>query len=427
MKSMSRMRKAVKTYQQGGSYAWLVWGLTVIFTIWLYVLQTGYAIYSPALQQGMGLRISQVGFCASIYPFTSAIIQLFSGAMMDRMGPRKTIVPSAFCATIGIILFANAASFWQLVAAQALMAVGASFGFVGAGYISSVWFPPVHFGLMFGLVQVFVSFSSAFGQKAVDWIMKLLDWRELLSSLSVWGVAISICLFIFMRMPKPMPKQDIQLLSLSCKILKDAAYVLCHRDVVLSCICGGIIYGYVWALGVTWLPKIVSSHGVAMNVSNIACSAMWLGVALGSLVIDRIWYIVGSGRNVLLVGLIFQAITLGMIYFLSLSPVLYIVIACLFGMSNSVHMIIYTIGKQTVELQYAGTVLSLINSIMFFMCGLFTAFLGVLLEGSAQQLSDYQHGSWPFWVTMAIATGLVMLYGRKDYRERSDCSVMMVE
>jgi hypothetical protein len=78
------------------------------------------------------------------------------------MGARRILVPAILLVSIGVFIFANAKDFGMLLMSQALIALGACTGFVGAGYIGGKWFGMAKFSFMFGLVQFAASLLSAF-------------------------------------------------------------------------------------------------------------------------------------------------------------------------------------------------------------------------------------------------------------------------
>jgi hypothetical protein len=78
------------------------------------------------------------------------------------MGARRILVPAILLVSIGVFIFANAKDFGMLLMSQALIALGACTGFVGAGYIGGKWFGMAKFSFMFGLVQFAASLFSAF-------------------------------------------------------------------------------------------------------------------------------------------------------------------------------------------------------------------------------------------------------------------------
>jgi MFS family permease len=75
----------------GGAMGWWVWTLAVLFVVYLFSFQTGYSIVNPAVQQDVGLSISQVSTIAAVYTWAFAICQFFGGALLDRLGARNVL------------------------------------------------------------------------------------------------------------------------------------------------------------------------------------------------------------------------------------------------------------------------------------------------------------------------------------------------
>ena len=155
----------------GGPMAWWVWALAVIFVVYLFSFQTGYAIVNSSVQQDIGLTVAQVGTIAAVYTWAFAICQFFGGALLDRLGSRKVLPISIALVTLGIFVFANANSFAMLLLSQVIIALGSCTGFVGAGYIGGKWFGMAKFSFMFGLVQVVAALTSAFSQNLIGFAL----------------------------------------------------------------------------------------------------------------------------------------------------------------------------------------------------------------------------------------------------------------
>ncbi|MCW3480218.1 MFS transporter [Neisseriaceae bacterium JH1-16] len=60
----------------------------------LFNVQTGYAILNSRVSSDIGLSIEQIGMIAAVYSWVFVIAQLFSGALPDRLGSRKVLLPS---------------------------------------------------------------------------------------------------------------------------------------------------------------------------------------------------------------------------------------------------------------------------------------------------------------------------------------------
>src|SRR5512139_494905 len=160
----------------GVGRAWLVWCLAVLFVIYYFSFQTGYAIVNSRVQEDVGLNVSQVAAVAAVYTWLFALCQFFSGALLDRLGAGKIIPVCIALVTAGIFIFANATSYPMLLLSQLVIAIGACSGFVGAGYVGGQWFGMAKFSFMFGLVQFAASFFSAFNQALLSLALASVQW-----------------------------------------------------------------------------------------------------------------------------------------------------------------------------------------------------------------------------------------------------------
>src|SRR5512137_560647 len=126
--------------QLGGAQGWWVWSLAVTFVVFLFSVQTGFAIVNSSVQKAMGLTVTQVATIAATYTWVFALFQFYGGALLDQLGSRKVLPASIALVTLGVFLFANATSFEMLLLSQAVLAIGSCTGFVGAGYLGGQWF-----------------------------------------------------------------------------------------------------------------------------------------------------------------------------------------------------------------------------------------------------------------------------------------------
>ena len=102
----------------GGPEAWLIWVLATTFVVWLFAIQTGYAVVSPEIQKSAGLSLEQIGLAAYIYTWVFAVVQFFSGALLDRFGSRPLLAIAVGFVTVGAFLYAGTTDFAVLALAQ---------------------------------------------------------------------------------------------------------------------------------------------------------------------------------------------------------------------------------------------------------------------------------------------------------------------
>jgi amino acid permease len=55
----------------------------------------------------------------------------------------------------------------------------------------------------------------------------------------------------------------------------------------LSGLVGAALFGTMLAAGVVWMPKLLQVHGLSPTVGTLGASLLWLGLAVGSVVLVR--------------------------------------------------------------------------------------------------------------------------------------------
>lgn len=89
------------------------------------------ALWAPILvifqMQEVGLSLTQVMVGESIFAATIVLFEVPSGVFADRVGRKRTLLAGSVFIIIGIIIFAFAASFAQIIASQVFFGIGIAF------------------------------------------------------------------------------------------------------------------------------------------------------------------------------------------------------------------------------------------------------------------------------------------------------------
>jgi MFS family permease len=78
----------------------------------------------PLVFAGAGLNLAQVGVLSAIYPATSGILQLVTGALSDRLGRKPLVVYGMWLQAAGIAVIALAESFGGFAAGAVALGIG---------------------------------------------------------------------------------------------------------------------------------------------------------------------------------------------------------------------------------------------------------------------------------------------------------------
>ena len=400
----------------GGPEAWLVWVLATTFVVWLFAIQTGYAVVSPDIQETANLTIAQIGLAASVYTWVFAIVQFFSGALLDRFGSRPLMAIAVAFVAGGAFLYAGTTNFGTLAAAQAILAIGSSFGFVGAGYLGGKWFDAAKYGLMFGLVQTFASLGSAVGQPLILAALAHLDWQQLLVAFGAFGVLLVLLFVFFVRNPAPAPLAPGQSPSAAPRgnviggILRDLGSSFANVRVVLSSVLAGASFGAMLAVGTLWGPRIMEAHGAETDFATILTALAWLGLAVGAPIVNIVSDRWRSRKWPAFIGLLLQAIAVALVIYLPAEGKgAALVLMFAIGFFAGAHMLGFTIAGEAVPGSLIGSASAIVNGVCFIIGGLLTSVPSALLP-ETPTLADFQAALWllPAVVVVGALAALVM-------------------
>ena len=372
------------TVKLGGPYAWFVWGLTVAFVVYLFSFQTGYSIVNPDIQKDIGLTVGQVGTIAAAYTWAFAICQLFSGALLDRLGARKVIAPAIAFVVLGIFAFAHASNYAELLGAQLVLAFGACAGFVGAGYVGGHWFGMTKFSFMFGLVQFAASLFSTFSQNLFGFALHHLDWRDLLNVIAGCGLVLFVLGVAFIRDPTPIagPALSSGVVSFFRKVLGSILEVAKIPHVWLAAVWGAMVFGAMLAAGVVWAPKLLVVRGVSEHTSNFAASLLWLGLAIGCLIVPKWSDVIRRRKLPIAAGIAVQLVAMiAMLYLPTIDSAVALALCFLYGVGAAAHMLAFSTAADVVPQRLIGTSASIVNGVMFLVSGVLIAVPGEIVAG----------------------------------------------
>ncbi|HZP68537.1 MAG TPA: MFS transporter [Pseudolabrys sp.] len=406
----------------GGPRAWLVWAIAVAFVVYYFSFQTGYAIVNSSVQKDLGLSIAQVGLIAAIYTWVFALCQFMSGPLLDRLGARKVLLPAILLVTLGIFVFANAGNFEMLLLSQALIAIGACTGFVGAGYVGGMWFGWAKFSFMFGLVQFAASLFSAFNQNLLNWSLTVFPWHQLFNVGGTLGIVLLLAAVLYLRDPAPVEAPAGQSLGSFLGTVRQSFMTVARLPHIwMAAAFGSLCFGVMLGLGVVWGPKLLMARGIDAATANTAASFLWLGLAAGCFVAPWISDNLQRRKLPILIGIAIQIVTLTLLLYLKpIGPAFDVLLCFLFGFGNSAHMLAFSTAADVVEPKNIGTSAAIVNGIMFILGGIMISRPGVRIglgieEGIApSSLEMAQFAARPLQIGVCVAF-VIALIMRETY------------
>ncbi|MCB1509468.1 MAG: MFS transporter, partial [Hyphomicrobiaceae bacterium] len=141
-------------------------------------LRGSLGILGPSLTTEMQLTPAMLSAVASSFFFAYAAMQIPTGMLLDRFGPRKTLAALLLFTALGAGIFAISRSASELIAARVLMGIGCAGIFTGAFYVLNRWVEPQHVVTQSGLLNSIASIGGLCATTPLAALIGLIGWRE---------------------------------------------------------------------------------------------------------------------------------------------------------------------------------------------------------------------------------------------------------
>ncbi len=177
----------------------LVAALVAIYAISQF-LRNSIGVIANDLARELDLSATQTGLLSSAFFLAFAAVQIPIGILIDRYGPKRTMLATSVLTVAGTVLFALAPSASWLIAARALMGLGCSTFFMAPLVIYARRFPPERFAALTSLQMGLANTGTLAATAPLAAAVAVFGWRA--SFLAVAALTVVIAFFVVCIVPK---------------------------------------------------------------------------------------------------------------------------------------------------------------------------------------------------------------------------------
>ncbi len=411
--------------------AWLVWGLGALLYLMGFFQRVAPAVMTAELMGDFGISAAGLGNLSAFYFYSYVAMQIPTGVLADRWGPRRLLAAGAFVAGLGTLLFALADDIIWAGAGRLLIGGSVAVAFVGLLKVAGNWFPPRLFALVSGLALFCGIVGAVFAGPPLRLLMSMYSWRSIIAGSAVFTFIICAAIWFYVRdTPREKGYADFQQPGTSPTgnsqpgIFGGIVEVFRYPNTWLLCVIPGGSVGCVLTFSGLWgVPYLATHHHLTTTGASVLSSALMVAWAVGGPTFG--WFSDRFGRRKPLYLLGFGLSLAGWagIIFLNDLPIpLLAGLLVLTGFCSGCMIISFAYVKESVPLNLAGTVSGVVN--MGVMMGpmilqpavgwiLDRNWQGLMVDGvRVYPLSAYQAG---FSLMLAwLALGFVLLFFTRE-------------
>ncbi len=374
-----------------------------------YVLSQFYraclAVLTPKLAHEFGVEPEAFAPASATFFLVFALMQFPVGAMLGRVGPRRTAgaIMAAGCLA-GLAAFSQATAPWHVTLAMGLIGIGCSPIYMASLYIYARTMAPERFAFLSSVLLGVGALGNLVSAAPLSWAIENFGWRETVIGLAAVSGLGALAIWTLVRDPPP-AQGPAPGLSGFLEVLKiKALWPMIPLFLVSYAVPAGI--RGLWAG-----PYLNEVFGLSGDALGMAILVMAAAMTVGSFAYAPLDRLVGSQKGVVLPGAAITAILCGLLAAmversLTASVILLSLIGMM-GLSFGVHL---GHGRRFLPDHLIGQGVTLMNFFSIGGLGLAQALTGAL----ATQLRPVApppvvYGAL-FWAYAAALSGATLIY-----------------
>jgi MFS family permease len=334
---------------------------------------------------------TSIGILSSLYFFTYAAMQIPTGFLIDRYGPRRILTFFCLIATIGTLLFAISPNFLIIMIGRTFIGIGVSVAFLSTVRLVASWFERRSFASLTGVLTSTGTIGGMFATTPLALMVIYYGWRSSFALISVLTLILAILIWFIIRdAPKKAALSINKSLNLAHidKIRKNSfsgiRLAFRNRDFLLITFPTLFFFGSFFGFQGLWgVPYVMQFHGI----EKVEASAIIMMISIGFCIGGPIWGLISdrvvfSRKIAYLYGAILYSCTWGLLILpINFFPNLFLsfiffLMGFFFGvMPSSIAMV-----KELFPLRNMGTTTGIANAFPFIGAALFQIFLGLFLD-----------------------------------------------
>ena len=367
---------------------WLFWGILAGVFLLVNVYRLSTAVITDQLMAAFLISGTQLGTLHAAFFWIYAAMQIPTGVLADRVGPRITAAIGACVMSLGGIWFALAGSFAPAFAARTLIGLGGSVIFVSILKFCANWFRAEEFATVSGLSFAISGVGGVLATTPLAIVVDTTGWRTTLAGLGVFGLVLAVCTLLFVRdsprragLPEieGVPERQTPDLGAVGGHIKNVLADRVTWVVSLMLFCGSGLN--LTLFGLWGIPYVVQTYGTSVAYASLFTLVGSVGVMVGPPAIGWLSDRIGRRTELMILGGVGYTVALGTIALVGDPPlpvvaIAYFLVGALFGG----FVLSYTITKERHPPSASGVATGTINGAAFLGAAALPAIMGFALD-----------------------------------------------
>jgi sugar phosphate permease len=393
------------------------------------------AVITGELSREFGLSATALGNLSAFYFYGYVAVQIPTGLLADRWGPRRVLAAGALSTALGTLLFALAPSLEYANAGRLAIGAAAGVAFVAMLKLATHWMPASGFAFAGALALFVGTLGATMAGAPLRIAVDSFGWRPVMVASAALTALVAVAIWLVVRDDPAERGYESHFANDTHgagapSIAAQLREVFRYRNTWAMLVVPGALSGIVLAFAGLWgVPFLVSQYGFTPRGAATVTSAMLITWAIGGLVFAAISQRMGRRRRPIVAGLVVMAVLWSVVVFapgLPRAALVAVLMATAFAAGAA--MLNFPLAKESVPARLAGTVSGIANMGMMLGGMLTQPLVGVILDrhwhgAMAGGVRVYEPDAWRAgfglmlaWAALAL---VVLFFVREDHASRA--------
>lgn len=356
-----------------------MWGLAAALYLIAFYQRVAPAVITKELSAAFGLSAASLGNLSAFYFYGYVAVQIPTGLLADRFGPRRVLSVGAVATAIGTLLFALAPGVALANAGRFAIGSAAGVAFVSMLKLASHWMPSRQFAFVSGVALFAGVVGATLAGAPLRIAVDAFGWREVMVASAVITFAAAVAIWLVVR-DDPSERGFASYLPRDTRAPRPASMlaqvreVLAYRNTWLLLVIPGAFSGIILTFPGLWgVPFLVTHYGFSTREAATLASAMLVVWSASSMVYGPLSQRMGRRKPVYAAGLVAISALWAIVVFVPGMPrAMLVAVLLAVSVAAGSFIVNFAFAKESVPAHLAGTVSGMAN-------------MGVMLGGMLMQ------------------------------------------
>ena len=356
--------------------SYLMWLFPLSFFTFQFILRLWPGLMMQPIMEQFSIDASHFGLLTALYYYGYAGMQIPVAIMLDKFSAKHIIGIFALVCGLATIAFTYTDNWYVACISRFLVGAGSAVGFLGVSKVISDWFPKDNYAKMVGYSFTIGLMGAIYGGKPISILIENYSWKKVAFALALVSILIGVGTYLFLRSTdKQENEQENQFKLVNFKTL------LSSKSIWLIALANLLMVGSLEGFGDVWgVPYLMKAHDLVKSDAAELISFIFIGMLFGGPLLAFLSKYLGNYRVISICGIGMALCFLTLLSGIEYNWYYFAAIFFLVGIMCCYQVIIFATGAELVNPQLLGVTIAFLNCINMLGGSFFHTLMGHIMD-----------------------------------------------